>query len=244
MYLLQKHFKQKHLIILRACNELLRRLSRAEDTVFCGRVFIFLFQSFPLGDRSSVNLRGEYHTENVTTYDNTILQSKIVEDSMAIDGDSSVEPPRNGEAEANPENSEATQTPISDATDKLGKSVKFDTKAENLLGAVPDLDSLYPLFWALQDSFSNPTNLFDSSKFQTFKLGLEATLHKFKDVHNDLEARGVTRASDEAKRGTKRKRGGSTDELSGSFNPKYLTSRDLFELEVSNFRKMEPGIPN
>lgn len=163
---------------------------------------------------------------------------------MAIDGDSSIEPPRNGEAEANPENSEATQTPISDATDKLGKSVKFDTKAENLLGAVPDLDSLYPLFWALQDSFSNPTNLFDSSKFQTFKLGLESTLHKFKDVHNDLEARGVTRASDEAKRGTKRKRGGSTDELSGSFNPKYLTSRDLFELEVSNFRKVEPGIPN
>lgn len=163
---------------------------------------------------------------------------------MAIDGDSSVEPPRNGEAEANPENSEATQTAISDATDRLGKSVKFDTKVENLLGAVPDLDSLYPLFWALQDSFSNPTNLFDSSKFQTFKLGLESTLHKFKDVHNDLEARGVTRASDEAKRGTKRKRGGSTDESSGSFNPKYLTSRDLFELEVSNFRKVEPGIPN
>ncbi|KAL6359505.1 hypothetical protein LRP88_06926 [Fusarium phalaenopsidis] len=62
-----KHFKQKQLIILRSCNELLRRLSRAEDTAFCGRVFIFMFQSFPLGDKSSVNLRGEYHVENVTT---------------------------------------------------------------------------------------------------------------------------------------------------------------------------------
>src|SRR5687767_1511937 len=47
-----KHFKQKHLVILRSCNELLRRLSRAEDTAFCGRVYIFLFQSFPLGDPS------------------------------------------------------------------------------------------------------------------------------------------------------------------------------------------------
>lgn len=161
---------------------------------------------------------------------------------MAIDGDNSVEPPRNGEAETTAENSEATKTPILDATDKLGKSVKFDTKSESLLGAVPDLDSLYPLFWALQDSFSNPTNLFDSSKFQTFKLGLESTLHKFKDVHNDLEVRGVTRASDEAKRGTKRKRGGSADELTSSFNPKYLTSRDLFELEVSNPSEVKPGI--
>src|ERR1700742_3142109 len=64
-----KHFKQKQLVILRSCNELLRRLSRAEDTSFCGRVFIFMFQSFPLGDRSSVNLRGEYHVENLTTYE-------------------------------------------------------------------------------------------------------------------------------------------------------------------------------
>jgi THO complex subunit 1 len=51
-----KHFKQKQLVILRTCNELLRRLSRALDPAFCGRVFIFMFQSFPLGDKSSVNL--------------------------------------------------------------------------------------------------------------------------------------------------------------------------------------------
>src|SRR5258707_1323014 len=64
-----KHFGQKNLVILRSCNELLRRLSRAEDTAFCGRVFIFMFQSFPLGDRSSVNLLGEYHVENVTSFE-------------------------------------------------------------------------------------------------------------------------------------------------------------------------------
>ncbi len=37
--------------------------------MFCGRVFLFLFQSFPLGDKSSVNLRGEFHVENVTSFE-------------------------------------------------------------------------------------------------------------------------------------------------------------------------------
>jgi len=67
--LIQKDFHKTHLPLLRSCNELLRRLSRAEDAVFCGRVFFFLFQTFPLGDKSSVNLRGEYHTENVTVFE-------------------------------------------------------------------------------------------------------------------------------------------------------------------------------
>ena len=151
---------------------------------------------------------------------------------MAIDGDGSEENLPEGEADSKVENIEALGAAHSDATDKTGKSVKFESNAESLLGAVPDLDTLYPLFWALQDSFSTPIKLFDRSNFRTFKMGLESTLHKFKDVHNDLEVRGATRASDEAKRGTKRKRAGSIDELSSSFNPKYLTSRDLFELEV------------
>ena len=81
-----KHFKAKNLIILRACNELLRRLSRAEDTVFCGRVFIFLFQSFPLGDRSSVNLRGEYHVENITVFEDLPPKADSkTEDGMEVD---------------------------------------------------------------------------------------------------------------------------------------------------------------
>src|ERR1041384_6399587 len=74
--------KNKNLVVLRMCNELLRRLSRAEDTAFCGRVFIFMFQSFPLGDKSSVNLRGEYHVENATTYEATRAED---ESKMAVD---------------------------------------------------------------------------------------------------------------------------------------------------------------
>src|SRR5579859_6719550 len=86
-----KHFKQKQLIILRCCNELLRRLSRAEDIVFCGRVFIFLFQSFPLGDKSSVNLRGEYHVENVTIFDAEHKKSEGAIKPMELDSKDSAQ---------------------------------------------------------------------------------------------------------------------------------------------------------
>jgi THO complex subunit 1 transcription elongation factor len=54
--------KGKALTLLRTLNELLRRLSKmgTQNTEFCGRILMFLSQVFPLGERSGVNLRGEY----------------------------------------------------------------------------------------------------------------------------------------------------------------------------------------
>ena len=232
--MLQKHFKQKNLIILRACNELLRRLSRAEDTVFCGRVFIFLFQSFPLGDRSSVNLRGEYHVENVTVYEELPLKFEAgLEDEMDIDKE-------NGTKETKDGAKKAGQEPATEQTDGSGeqngassKTVKLDTQEEKPREIAPDMDTLYPVFWSLQANFSTPTRLFDETNLQRFRSGLEATMRKFREVHQELQARGTSKLPDENKRGVKRKRSGQEDELSSSFNPKYLTSRDLFDLEVS-----------
>jgi len=55
--------KGKALILLRTLNDLLRRLSKSgSTTVFCGRILTFLSGVFPLGERSGVNLRGEYGT--------------------------------------------------------------------------------------------------------------------------------------------------------------------------------------
>lgn len=230
----QKHFKQKSLIILRACNELLRRLSRAEDTVFCGRVFIFLFQSFPLGDRSSVNLRGEYHVENVTVYEELPPKFEVgLEDEMDIDKENRTREIEDGAKKAG-------QEPTTEQTDGSGeqngassKTVKFDAPEEKPRENAPDMDTLYPVFWSLQMNFSTPTRLFDETNLQRFRSGLEATMRKFREVHQDLQARGTSKLPDENKRGVKRKRIGQEDELSSSFNPKYLTSRDLFDLEVS-----------
>lgn len=72
--------------LLRLCNELLRRLSKTEDTVFCGRILIFLSLVFPLSERSAVNLRGEYNIDNVTTYEDFEVDAKAtIVDTAAID---------------------------------------------------------------------------------------------------------------------------------------------------------------
>ncbi len=53
--------KGKALVLLRALNDLLRRLSKmGSNAMFCGRILTFLSGVFALGERSGVNLRGEY----------------------------------------------------------------------------------------------------------------------------------------------------------------------------------------
>lgn len=94
----------------------------------------------------------------------------------------------------------------------------------------PDLDSLYPIFWGMQSNFSCPTRLFQSDNLTSFKESLSATLDCFQKVHGNITA--STNRLDETKRSLKRKRLVSGSEFSNSVNTKYLTNRDLFDLEV------------
>ncbi|XP_001655616.2 THO complex subunit 1 [Aedes aegypti] len=54
--------------LLRMCNDLLRRLSRSQNTVFCGRILLFLAKFFPFSERSGLNIISEFNLENVTEY--------------------------------------------------------------------------------------------------------------------------------------------------------------------------------
>lgn len=185
------------LVILRACNELLRRLSRAEDSVFCGRVFIYVFQTFPLHDRSSVNRQGDYNSENVTTFDD--LPAKDDHDQ------------------------DVSMT--SDSADGAN-GAKSD--------AGPKPDELYAVFWGLQKSFAYPPRVFDPAALEDFKKGFEATLAKFKDMPKVM--------AESVRLDAKRKADfGDQEELANSFNPKYLTSRELFELEVRYCQPLVSG---
>ncbi|CAB5363429.1 uncharacterized protein OCT59_027618 [Rhizophagus irregularis] len=58
----------KGLVLLRLSNELIRRASKSNHNAFRGRVLIFLSNSYALGERSGVNVRGECNVENVTSY--------------------------------------------------------------------------------------------------------------------------------------------------------------------------------
>lgn len=201
---LQTHFKHRHLVVLRACNELLRRLSRAEEAVFCGRIFMFLFQGFPLGERSSVNPKGEFHKENITAYE---IPSSDGQDASQVASQQDVEM-----------SGEGSNLPSDPKEKTLGHAT--------LLGE----DELYPIFWKMQEAFSNPPDYFFKDKrTEEFKRGLEATLDKFIAVPKVNQA-----AASETRSSNKR----SSDEMEheegagNTFNPKYLTSKELFSLEV------------
>ncbi|XP_078319273.1 THO complex subunit 1-like [Crassostrea virginica] len=54
--------------LLRMCNDLLRRLSKSQNTVFCGRIQLFLSRLFPLSEKSALNLMSQFNLENITVY--------------------------------------------------------------------------------------------------------------------------------------------------------------------------------
>lgn len=199
--------------------------------MFCGRVFIFLFQSFPLGDKSSVNLRGEYHVENITTFDGPPVKPENPVQDMEVDQEGQAAPVAEvsrSEASIPLDPPSASSTDLDPAV-KAAKNVTFD--ADGATQEPLDMDTLYPTFWTLQQDFSNPTRLFEAARFESFKYGLESTFAKFKKVQSDVDTRSTIKAPED-RRGTKRKRGERGEDLASNFNPKYLTSRDLFELEV------------
>ncbi|KAF2843135.1 nuclear matrix protein [Patellaria atrata CBS 101060] len=218
--------KNKNLIVLRSCNELLRRLSRAEDAVFCGRVFIFLFQSFPLGDKSSVNLRGEFHVENVTTFEDTRPESTTHDDVMDVDS-KPLESVLSAEKIEKGTSSEVPTVTVN-ASDTAG-SVIHNKDTKDASNKTLDADTLYPRFWALQHAFSNPPLLFSQEYLEGFKSGLETTLAKFMEVPKIIQAK-----ANDSKKGTKRNHTEMRDDFASTFNPKYLTSKDLFILELSD----------
>jgi len=66
------------LVMLRTCNQLLRRLSKASDVVFCGRILMFLAHFFSLSERSAINIKGistHLMTQNMKTLMEFLLLS-------------------------------------------------------------------------------------------------------------------------------------------------------------------------
>jgi THO complex subunit 1 len=140
--------------------------------------------------------------------------------------------------------SQAKEEPSKESTPQPGAPTKPGSKAipikappKKTLEEEPlPASELYPIFWRLQHDFSDPTQLFDVANFTAFKKGLASTIIKFKKTPTVVQ----TKAGEEQKRGTKRKvdetcnTDDSEDHLRDNYNPKYLTSKDLFDLELSD----------
>lgn len=164
----------KALVILRTLNDLLRRLSKSTHTVFCGRILLFLAQIFPLGERSGVNLRGEFNKENITTFEDveTVIESPAedmqdsapqvdadVAELAGTDKDNKAE--SQGEAPEDGEEVEEGAMAV-DEPDK-GTSAAKDAAAAADKERGTQEPRFYTLFWSLQSFFADPQSLLQNS---------------------------------------------------------------------------------
>lgn len=62
-------FERGKLILLRTCNQLLKRFSQTRRASLCGRILLLLSKMLGMSERSGVNLLGRFHSENVTKLD-------------------------------------------------------------------------------------------------------------------------------------------------------------------------------
>ncbi|KAL3994952.1 THO complex subunit 1 transcription elongation factor family protein [Acanthocheilonema viteae] len=76
-------------MILRMCNDLLKRLSRTVDTSFCGRILVLLAHALPLCEKSGLNLVSHFNLDNITKYDLAdsclAVNSNLMEDNDVME---------------------------------------------------------------------------------------------------------------------------------------------------------------
>ena len=71
--------------LLRMCNDLLRRLSRSQQTVFCGRILLFLAKFFPFSERSGLNIVSEFNLENHTEFGSEKSEEEVIQEQLNKD---------------------------------------------------------------------------------------------------------------------------------------------------------------
>ncbi|KAG0329690.1 DNA repair protein rad50, partial [Podila humilis] len=215
--------KGKGLTLLRLCNELLRRLSKAKNTVFCGRILMLLSNVFPLGERSGVNLKGDFNLENITP-----IESE----------DASVVP------DLTPS---TTPKPAVESMDVDEDKSKTITPAGKESDFYKEFWSLQKFFCNPALLANSPENM------SILRKGIEDTLARFADVvksqrrrrpslnNSDSKALEMSIETTDRLTGSKRKHkalGDEPYEPTVHF-PKFLTSPQLLKLEIVDpyFRK-------
>ncbi len=91
----KEFYSSGKILLLRMCNDLLRRLSSAQNTVFCGRIQLFLAQLFPLSEKSALNLMSHFNLENITAYNKEAGKNESLEsndEAMDVDTGTDVKP--------------------------------------------------------------------------------------------------------------------------------------------------------
>uniref|UniRef100_A0AAQ5XMP9 Death domain-containing protein n=1 Tax=Amphiprion ocellaris TaxID=80972 RepID=A0AAQ5XMP9_AMPOC len=140
--------------------DLLRRLSKSQNTVFCGRIQLFLARLFPLSEKSGLNLQSQFNLDNITVFNKNEQESTL--------GQKSTEEKEDGmEVEEGEMGEDDAPAPCS----------------------IPIDYNLYRKFWTLQDYFRNPVQCFDKFSWMTFLKYSDETLAVFKSFKlDDMQA--------------------------------------------------------
>ncbi|KAF8215799.1 THO complex subunit 1 transcription elongation factor-domain-containing protein [Mycena galopus ATCC 62051] len=200
--------KGKALILLRTLNDLLRRLSKmGSTTIFCGRILTFLSGVFPLGERSGVNLRGEYGPtwEGVKAPTKTETEEDVVM------------------AEAKESESEADKMQVDDEAKKSASEDKKDDK-----------DDFYNTFWSLQLPFSKPPLFAQPNTFDEFKDAVNKVIPVIREATVKERIQMGTRAGGSTSLKRKREPDAENSTVTEYFFAKFLTSPDLLDLEIAD----------
>ncbi|XP_032421202.1 THO complex subunit 1 isoform X2 [Xiphophorus hellerii] len=145
--------------LLRMCNDLLRRLSKSQNTVFCGRIQLFLARLFPLSEKSGLNLQSQFNLDNITVFNKNEQESTLGQKTDEKEDTMEVEEGEMGEDDA--------PAPCS----------------------IPIDYNLYRKFWTLQDYFRNPLQCYDKFSWMTFLKFSDETLAVFKSFKlDDMQA--------------------------------------------------------
>ncbi|XP_016525200.1 THO complex subunit 1 isoform X2 [Poecilia formosa] len=145
--------------LLRMCNDLLRRLSKSQNTVFCGRIQLFLARLFPLSEKSGLNLQSQFNLDNITVFNKNEQESTLGQKTDEKEDTMEVEEGEMGEDDA--------PAPCS----------------------IPIDYNLYRKFWTLQDYFRNPVQCYDKFSWMTFLKFSDETLAVFKSFKlDDMQA--------------------------------------------------------
>lgn len=195
--------------LLRPLNNLLRRISKTGSTMqFCGRILIFLSSVFPFGERSGVNLRGEYGPE--WTPVETLVPTSEAMEGVESTGASPSSPPSSSQAGAS----------SSDAAKKKAEFYNIFWSLQTYFAR--------PQTFANKDAFP----AFKKSVEAVLAVLIEAT----KKEQAMMGSGGKGQASSGSKRKFADTQDMAEDTTTGQkyFFAKYLTSPDLLEFEVSS----------
>ena len=156
--------KGKGLTLLRLSNDLIRRLSRPtrQHTVFVGRVLSLLSSVLPLGERSGVNLRGDFNVDNKTVWEEEAPDATI--DESVTEETTADETEKKGEKQETERGDEGH-----DKQSKEDEATAQRISDEEIVKAV-NQPSFYLLFWKLQAWFANPSLLFAAQDDQQIVL--------------------------------------------------------------------------